>query len=239
MTAPTSAPAACTLPAAHLVGDVRLRRDGRVDGLAERALVGHDRQPARGDDLVRPALAGEHAVDDLAGEARGQGALGDQRDHAGDLRGGDRQLGRLDAGARWPPAPAGPATSCGPRRRGAPASTVASTRSSTPGVDHRLARRGRTAPSWSTSRAPDDGRRLRQRGPQLVHPRRVGRDGHEVGLREVPVVGRLLLRAARAGGAGGLGEVPRLLHDPLPGTQQGRPGAPPPSGPPARPTAAS
>jgi hypothetical protein len=78
MTAPTSAPTACTLPA-DLVGASDCSDRG-VDRLAERALVGDDGQPAGLDDLVGLALAASTPVDDLARQARGERARRDERD---------------------------------------------------------------------------------------------------------------------------------------------------------------
>ena len=63
---------------------------------------------------------------------------------------------------------------------------------------------------------------LRELGAQPLHPAGVRRQRYEVGLGEVAVVGCLLLAAAGASAAGRLGEMPRLLHDPVSGVQDGR-----------------
>jgi hypothetical protein len=67
--------------------DVRVGGDDRVDGGAERAVIGHDRQPALrlATTSGRP-LAGQHAVEHLAGELVVEGAGGDERLHLGHLR---------------------------------------------------------------------------------------------------------------------------------------------------------
>ena len=68
ITAPTIAPAAATLPPRIFSATSGLRREGRVDRRDQRAVVGDDREPAGRDDLVRVALARQHAVEDLARE---------------------------------------------------------------------------------------------------------------------------------------------------------------------------
>ena len=85
MTAPTRAPAAATLPPRILSAIAGVAGDGLVDGGAQRALVGDDLQAALLDDLVRVALAGEDALDDLAGQLVVEVAGGDQRGDPGDL----------------------------------------------------------------------------------------------------------------------------------------------------------
>ena len=97
MTAPTIAPAAADLAAADLVRDVGLGGEGLVDGGEQRPVVADDREAAGGDHLVRRALAGEHALDHLAGQLVVERALADERLDAGDVGRRDRQVGHLDA----------------------------------------------------------------------------------------------------------------------------------------------
>ena len=53
ITAPMTAPAACTLPSRIFCQHVGLRGERLVDRGDERAVVGDDREPARVDDLLR------------------------------------------------------------------------------------------------------------------------------------------------------------------------------------------
>ena len=119
------------LAVADLRGDVGVGLDRAVDGGAERAVVGDDGEPAGGDHLVGSALAGEHAVEDLAGELVVDRALVDQRLDAGDVGRGDRQGGDLGALLVGAPGQLGePPLARGLRE--APAAMVSSTRPSAP-----------------------------------------------------------------------------------------------------------
>ncbi len=73
------------LAVADLVGDVGVGGDGGVDRGTEGAVVGDHGQAAGGDDLLGRALAGEQAVEDLAGELVVDRAGVDQRLDGGDL----------------------------------------------------------------------------------------------------------------------------------------------------------
>ena len=88
ITAPISAPAAATLPSRILSATSGLAAIARSTAAAEGAVVGDDRQPAGRDDLVGRALAGEHAVEDLAGQLVVDRALVDQRLDRGPRRPG-------------------------------------------------------------------------------------------------------------------------------------------------------
>ena len=66
------------------------------------------------------------------------------------------------------------------------------------------------------------GRRLGQRGPQLLDPLPRRRDRREVGLGEVAVVVGVGLLPARRRGAGVLVEVPGLLDDRAAGVEDRR-----------------
>ena len=159
MTAPTRAPAAATLPSRIFAGDVRVGRDRLVDGRGQRAVVADHGQAAGLDHLVGAALAGQHAVEDLAGQLVVERARVDQGRDPGHLRRGDRRARPARCRSRWPGGPARPATTCARRPADAPAAIVSSTRSSAPALTARLmsasdrphsarsrARRARTAP---------------------------------------------------------------------------------------------
>ena len=80
-----SAPAAATLPSRIFCADVGVGLDGPVDGVAQRAVVGDDLEPAGRDDLLGRALTGQDAVEHLTGELVVDASGVDQRLDAGDL----------------------------------------------------------------------------------------------------------------------------------------------------------
>ena len=85
ITAPISAPAAATLPSRILSATSGLAAMARSTAVAEGAVVGDDREPAGGDDLVGRALAGEHAVEHLAGQLVVDRPVVDERLDPGDV----------------------------------------------------------------------------------------------------------------------------------------------------------
>ena len=170
ITAPTSAPAAATLPAADLLRDRRVGRDRGIDGRPERGVVRHEPQAAVGDHLLRLALPRQHAVEGLAGQGVGEGALLDQPRQGGDLGGGDRQRGQLDALARSPGGPARPSTTCA-----RPPASRPPRRSRRPGRGRRRSRRpaarGRCSPTRPGAGA-GAARAARAGSPAAPRPRR-------------------------------------------------------------------
>ena len=83
ITAPTRAPAAATLPSRIFCGDVRLGGDGLVDRGGQGRVVADDGQAAALDHVVRRSLAGQHALDDLAGQPVVDRPRADQLSHPG------------------------------------------------------------------------------------------------------------------------------------------------------------
>ena len=124
-----------------------------------------------------------------------------------------------------------PAVRCAaPRRPGSPSwrPCRGSAPSATVALEQRRGGRGRPTSTAATVRlepelvlvaAPAGARQLGQARAELLDPRGVGLERRDVGLREVPVVERLLLRAHRLGGAGVLVPVAGLLDDGLAGVR--------------------
>ena len=237
ITAPTIAPAAATLPPRIFSATSGLAASASSTAAWISESSRTTRQPAGGHHLLGLALAGQHALDDLAGQLVGQLAVVDQRTTAATWAGRDRQLVEFDAGLVGllhqevsPPGAgllAGRAVLDG---RGDQFDRA--------GVDAGRASPRRRCPSrpesacGSTTVAREWSARSRSTSS------RAGRDRLQVGLGEVPVVLRGLLGAARAGVAV-LVKVPGLLDDSATGRPAPRPGAASRSGPPPRRSSAS
>ena len=214
ITAPMRAPAAATLPSRIL---------SATSGLAAMALsTAVDRapssetisRPAGGDDLLGGALAGEQAVEHLAGELVVDPAAVDQGLYGGDLLG--RHAERVDLDARVVGAPG---------QLGQP--PLARRLGGGPGGDRLLDQRERSGADRVAHLEVGESpvglqagplRRgvLRQRAAQLLDPLPRRGDGHQVRLREVAVVLGVGLLATRRRDAGVLVPVAGLLQDPLP-----------------------
>ncbi len=97
----------------------------------------------------------------------------------------------------------------------APSATVASKNAAVEGEPARIRACSGLSPSSVDVPVAASGRELGQLGLQPLHPRAVGFERRQVGLGEVPVVERLLLRTQRVRRAGLLVEVPGLLDERL------------------------
>ena len=160
MTAPTRAPAAATLPSRILAATSGLAAIAVVHRGGERAVVADHGQAAGRDHLVRDPLAGQHALDHLAGQPVVERARGDQGGDPGDLGRGDRAARPARRRRRWPGGPARPATTCGRRRARRPRRPSRSTRSTAPAL-RRAAISVAERPHSACSRARRCGRRPR------------------------------------------------------------------------------
>src|SRR5690606_21634022 len=197
--------------AADLLRDVGLRGERGVYDLQQRAVVGDDLQPAGGDDLLRAALAGQHALEHLPGQLVVDATGVDQRLQLTDLRRRHRQLLERDllglrcAGQLTPPPRAR-------RRRARARGDRGLDEAERARVDD-VAHLGVGVAPLGLQPAPAGRRQLGQARADLLDPLARGRDRHEVRLREVPVVLGVGLHPTGRRRAGVLVEVARLLHD--------------------------
>ena len=173
------------LAVADLLEHVGLRGQRLVDRGDERAVVRDDGEPAGVDDLLRRALAGDDALEHLAGELVGERAGVDERCSAATSAGVTRSA------ASRPCAFARRAISPVHHLRAAagvaPAATVASTSASRPPLATSWNSRS-VKPHAALQPATAHGRRLGQRGAQLLDQLERRLDGQQVGLGEVAVV---------------------------------------------------
>ena len=98
MTAPTSAPMACTLPPRTFSATSGLPSIAASTAATSSSDSPRTARPRASHHLRRVALAGEDAVERLPGQLVVDRAGGHEPDQLGDLRRGHGELGQLDAG---------------------------------------------------------------------------------------------------------------------------------------------
>src|SRR5690625_3202873 len=174
-----------------LFGDVGLFGEGCVDDLQQRAVVGDDFQPAGRDDLFRAPFTCEHPFEYLPGELVVDPAGIDEalqlHDRARAREGGELHALVVGHAQQLPHPPfAG-------RGRGGPGSNGLLDDVEGVGVDDVAHLQVGVAPLLLQA-APARGGHLRQGGPQLLDPRPVRGEWHEIRFGEVAVVLRVRLR---------------------------------------------
>ncbi len=211
ITAPMSAPAAACLPSRIFSATSGFAAIAVVDRCPEGAVVGDHGQAAARDDLVRAALACEHALDHLAGQLVVHRLVVDERLDPRDVGRRDGEVDQVDAVLVAAPGQlAEPPLARGLRRRARGDRLLdQAERAGADGVAHVEVAE---APLLLQPGAAH-GRVLRQGAAQLLDPLAARRDRHQVRLGEVAVVLGVGLLATARGDPGVLVPVTGLLED--------------------------
>jgi hypothetical protein len=85
------------LATANLLGNIWRFSKRSIDGLKQRAIIGHDRKTASSDDLIWRAFTSKYTLDYLTGELVVKGTFTNEGFHAGHVSRSDGQFDEFDS----------------------------------------------------------------------------------------------------------------------------------------------